>query len=157
MKYADCPTVSVSVTVEATAATVWDLVSDITLPTRFSSEIRSVDWLDGATEPALGARFVGRSAHEAIGEWETTCRITDLDEGRRVECAEIRVTRIDEFDRCHHAAHGVGDAVACPAFAVARPLRRQVGGRGCGTSMTNSMGLLTTISSSALACGPSRT
>ena len=85
MKYADCPTVSVSVTVEATAATVWDLVSDITLPTRFSSEIRSVDWLDGATAPALGARFVGRSAHEAIGEWETTCRITDLDEGRRVE------------------------------------------------------------------------
>ena len=42
MKYADCPTVSVSTTVAAAAADVWGIVSDITLPNRFSTEVRAV-------------------------------------------------------------------------------------------------------------------
>ncbi len=80
MKYADCPTVAVSVTVAASVPTVWEIVSDIELPTRFSTEIAEVDWVEGATAPALGARFVGRSAHDVVGEWETTCEITAFDE-----------------------------------------------------------------------------
>ncbi|WP_327136466.1 hypothetical protein OG585_03460 [Streptomyces sp. NBC_01340] len=34
-----------------------------------SAELQSVEWLDGATQPAPGVRFVGRSSHEALGEW----------------------------------------------------------------------------------------
>ena len=76
MKYADCPTASVSIDVAAPPAVVWALVSDIGLSSRFSTEVSRTEWLDGADGPALGARFVGHSAHDAIGEWSTTCIVT---------------------------------------------------------------------------------
>jgi uncharacterized protein YndB with AHSA1/START domain len=82
MKYADSPTVEVEVHVDAPAAQVWSLVSDIQLPARFSSELQASQWLDGATGPALGARFAGRSRHPAIGEWETTCFVVAFEPGR---------------------------------------------------------------------------
>lgn len=76
MKYSDCPTVAVSVDIDAPAAAVWPLVSDISLPSRFSTEVSGAEWADGATGPAPQARFIGRSAHAAIGEWTTTCVVT---------------------------------------------------------------------------------
>lgn len=68
MRYADGPTVEVATRVDAPPAVVWALVSDISTPVRFSAELRDVRWLDDA-------RFVGRSSHPAIGEWETTCTV----------------------------------------------------------------------------------
>lgn len=68
MRYADGPTVEVATHVDAPAGVVWSLVSDIATPVRFSAELQAVRWLDDA-------RFVGRSAHPAIGEWETTCTV----------------------------------------------------------------------------------
>lgn len=62
----------VEVHVDAPPSAVWDLVTDINLPARFSPEFRGADWLEG-TGPALGARFQGRNQHTAIGEWQTTC------------------------------------------------------------------------------------
>jgi hypothetical protein len=60
----------VEVMIDAPVETVWDLVSDINLPARFSTELKEAEWLDDRV--ALGARFVGRNAHPALGEWETT-------------------------------------------------------------------------------------
>jgi uncharacterized protein YndB with AHSA1/START domain len=74
MRYADGPTVEVEVLVAASAERVWELVSDIDLPARFSGEFVGGTWLDDG--PALGARFVGRNQHPAIGEWETTSFVT---------------------------------------------------------------------------------
>lgn len=82
MRYDDCPTTDASVRIAASPAEVWGLVSDIALPARFSPELQSAEWLDGATGPALGARFRGRSRHQAIGEWETTCVVTELEPQR---------------------------------------------------------------------------
>ena len=79
MKYADCPTASVSIDVAASPAVVWALVSDIGLSSRFSTEVSRTEWLDGADGPALGSRFVGHSAHDAIGEWSTTCIVTGFE------------------------------------------------------------------------------
>jgi len=79
MKYAECPTVTVSAEIDAPAVAVWDLVSDIGLSSRFSSEVSGAEWLDGAPGPALGARFVGHSAHDAIGSWSTTCIVTGFE------------------------------------------------------------------------------
>jgi hypothetical protein len=70
VRYAEGPTAQVDVLVEAPAERVWALVTDIDLPARFSREFLGAEWLDEG--PALGARFVGRSRHEALGEWETT-------------------------------------------------------------------------------------
>ena len=74
MRYADGPTVEVEVVVQAPVERVWSLVTDIELPARFSAEFRGARWLgDG---PRLGARFVGRNWHQAMGEWETTSTVT---------------------------------------------------------------------------------
>lgn len=73
-RYADGPTVEVETVVRAPVATVWELVTDISLPGRFSSEFRGAEWLDEG--PALGARFVGHNAHPSLGEWDTTSWVT---------------------------------------------------------------------------------
>jgi uncharacterized protein YndB with AHSA1/START domain len=70
VKYADCPTVDAEVVIDAPIERVWELVTDIELPARFSNEFVGAIWLDDG--PRVGARFVGRNQHPATGEWETT-------------------------------------------------------------------------------------
>lgn len=82
MRYADGPSTEISVLVHAPSAAVWDLVTDITMPARFSEELQEATWLDGAA-PAVGARFTGRNRHAAIGEWETTSTVVACDENER--------------------------------------------------------------------------
>jgi uncharacterized protein YndB with AHSA1/START domain len=74
MKYADGPTVEVEVLVRAPVERVWELVTDIGLPARFSAEFLGATWLDDG--PGLAARFVGRNQHKAMGEWETTSTVS---------------------------------------------------------------------------------
>jgi hypothetical protein len=69
--YADAPTVAAEIYVEAPLERVWPLVSDIFLMPGLSAELRQVEWLGGATGPALGHRFTGRNANPMLGEWET--------------------------------------------------------------------------------------
>jgi uncharacterized protein YndB with AHSA1/START domain len=83
MRYRDCPTVEVSRRIAVDPATAWAAVTDIALPTRFSAELQSVAWLDGATEPVVGARFAGVNRNEHLGEWTTTCTVAEVDPPRR--------------------------------------------------------------------------
>jgi uncharacterized membrane protein len=79
VRYADKPVVEVRIWIDARPARVWGLVSDIELMPAMSSELQSVEWLDGATGPAAGARFLGRSGHEAMGEWEATSQVVEFE------------------------------------------------------------------------------
>lgn len=79
LRYADGPSTEVDVLINAGPEMVWALVTDIELPARFSSEFNGAVWLDGATQPVLGARFAGRNEHEAIGTWETTATVIELE------------------------------------------------------------------------------
>jgi len=81
MRYADGPTTEAEVLIQAPVDRVWELVSDIEIPTRFSTELKGVKWLDGDAA-AVGARFAGRNAHAAAGEWETECVVTVCEPGR---------------------------------------------------------------------------
>ena len=81
-RYADKPTVEVRTWIDAPPDRVWELVSDIELMPAMSSELQSVEWLDGANGPAAGARFTGRSKHDAMGEWETTSQVVEFEPGR---------------------------------------------------------------------------
>ena len=82
MRYADGPSVLVEAHVDAPPSRVWELVSDIALPARFSEEFQGAEWLDGATGPTAGARFRGTNRHPAIGEWETTSVVVACDAER---------------------------------------------------------------------------
>lgn len=75
MRYADGPTVEVETVVAAPPAAVWLLASDITTPVLFSEELQEARWIDEE-------RFVGRSRHPAIGEWETTCTVVTRQDER---------------------------------------------------------------------------
>ncbi|MGW1555712.1 SRPBCC family protein [Streptomyces sp. NPDC002144] len=82
-RYTDKPTVEVRTWIAAPPERVWALVRDIGLMPGMSDELQSVEWLDGAEEPAVGARFLGRNRHEAFGEWTTTSYV--------IECEPCRV------------------------------------------------------------------
>lgn len=77
VRYADRPTVQVDALIAAPPDRVWELVSDIQLMPELSGELCSVEWLDGATGPAVGNRFLGRNKHDALGEWETTSYVIE--------------------------------------------------------------------------------
>ena len=79
-RYADGPSVEVEILIDAPAAQVWALVTDLNLPARFSPEFIGAEWIDEG--PALGARFVGRNAHPSLGEWETTSWVTRFEPAR---------------------------------------------------------------------------
>ena len=81
-RYADKPAVEVRLWIGAPPARVWELVSDIELMPALSSELQSVEWLDGANGPAAGARFTGRSKHEALGEWESVSQVVEFEAER---------------------------------------------------------------------------
>lgn len=81
-RYADAPTVETSRVIAATPDELWALVSDVNLPARFSTEFQGAEWLDGATEPAVGARFRGTNEHPRVGRWQVEVVITDCEPGR---------------------------------------------------------------------------
>lgn len=83
MHFADKPAVHSETHVKASPEEVWEFVTDITLPAELSEELQSVEWLDGATEPALGARFLGRNRHQEGNEWQTVSHVVALEPARR--------------------------------------------------------------------------
>jgi uncharacterized protein YndB with AHSA1/START domain len=73
--------VRVSTAVDAPAATVYALISDVTRMGEWSPETRSCRWL-GEPGPAVGARFRGSNRY-GFRRWSTTCTVTAADPGRR--------------------------------------------------------------------------
>ncbi len=62
---------------------VWDLVSDVTRIGEFSPETFEAEWLDGATGPAVGARFRGHVRRNGRGPvYWTTCTVLACEPGR---------------------------------------------------------------------------
>lgn len=69
IRLGDEPGTWVEVVIDAPVERVFALVSDISLPARFSEEFLGASWV-GGDGPSVGAVFNGRSRHDAIGEWE---------------------------------------------------------------------------------------
>jgi hypothetical protein len=74
---------SVTVSMAAPADKIWNLIADVRNTGRFSPEVIEAEWLDGATGPALGARFRGHVRRNEIGPvYWTTCRVSACEPGR---------------------------------------------------------------------------
>ena len=112
---------AVTVHMDAPPETVWALVSDVTQIGRFSPETFEAKWVDGATGPAVGAKFRGHVKRNGIGPVYWTTRTVTACEPNR------------EF------AFGVGNGK--------RPLnvwRYQLEPNGDGTDVTESFALAET-------------
>ena len=69
-----------SIDILAPSEQVWAMVSDVTRIGEWSPEAVAAEWVDGATGPAVGARFKGRNKRR--GSWSTTCTVTASTPGR---------------------------------------------------------------------------
>jgi uncharacterized protein YndB with AHSA1/START domain len=74
---------SVTVSMAVPPEKVWGLIADVRNIGKFSPETFEAEWLDGATGPALGARFRGHVRRNEIGPvYWTTCRVTACEPDR---------------------------------------------------------------------------
>jgi Polyketide cyclase / dehydrase and lipid transport len=74
---------SVTLHMSAPAERIWDLVSDVTKIGRYSPETFEAEWLDGATGPAVGAKFRGHvKRNRKFPIYWTTCTVLASEPGR---------------------------------------------------------------------------
>jgi uncharacterized protein YndB with AHSA1/START domain len=72
------------VVVDASPDRIYDLVADMTRMGEWSPECQGAEWTDGATEPVVGARFIGhnRGGPKRLMRWSRRGRIIDCERGR---------------------------------------------------------------------------
>ncbi len=114
---ADAPGTWAEVMIDAPVDRVWAVVTDIDLPARFSDEFDGATWTGEG--PSLGASFVGRNRHPAIGEWEVESFVDVFDEGRSFGWATI--TRDNPGSRWRFDLEPVGDDVRLRFFLSVGP------------------------------------
>ena len=74
---------AVTVHVAASPERVWELVSDVTRIGRYSPETFEAEWIDGATGPAVGAKFRGHVKRNEKGPvYWTTCTVSVCEPGK---------------------------------------------------------------------------
>jgi len=67
--------------VSAPPEKIYDMVSDVTRMGEWSPETAKAQWLDGATGPAVGARFKGTNKRGLL-RWSTKPEVVAADPGR---------------------------------------------------------------------------
>lgn len=87
VRLADEPGTWVKVGIDASPDEVWARVTDIDLPAQFSDEFQGASW--AGEGPMLGACFIGRNLHPAIGEWEVESFVDVFEAGRSFGWATI--------------------------------------------------------------------
>lgn len=76
----------VSVWMDAPAAQVWDLVSDVTRIGEFSPETFEARWTRGSTGPEVGGYFKGHVKRNGVGPtYWSACRVTRCEPERLFE------------------------------------------------------------------------
>ena len=69
-------TLEVSVTVAAPSARLWEVIGDPTTMDSLTAECVRMQWVEGSSGPALGAKFRGTN-RSGWRRWSTTCTICD--------------------------------------------------------------------------------
>lgn len=107
--------------IEASAELLYDLVADVTRTPELSPDIVSCRWLDGATGPAVGARFKAINRAARGPNWSNKPIVTIADPGR-----EFAFARTEPFAgtvqwRYAFSSDGGGTRVV-ESYTVIRPL-----------------------------------
>lgn len=78
--------------IEAPPHAVYDLIADVTRTPERTPDVVRCEWLDGATGPAVGARFKSINKQGRGPNWSNKPVVTVADEGR-----EFSFTRTEPF------------------------------------------------------------
>lgn len=71
----------VAVSMAAPAQRVYDLIADVERVGEWSPECRRAAWIDGASGPAVGARFRGWNRWK-LSRWSRLCEVIEAEPGR---------------------------------------------------------------------------
>jgi uncharacterized protein YndB with AHSA1/START domain len=126
---------------------IWQLVSDVTAVGRFSPETFDAEWLDGATGPALGARFRGHVKRNGWGPvYWTTCEVVACEPEREFAFTVITGGRGVNTWRYRLEPAGDGtDVTESFELADTAPLRLYWRLLGWARGRTNREGMRTTL------------
>ena len=116
---------SVSLHMRADPDTIYALVADVTRTPEFSPEIVECKWLDGATGPTVGARFVGRNKMATPHRPSFTNKpvVTVADPGRTFAFSRTEPFGGTVVWRYEFAPEGDGTVVT-ESYNVTRPIGR---------------------------------
>jgi len=118
----DLTTDTVDRYIDASPEALYALVADVTRAPEITPDIVSVDWLDGATGPAVGARFKAIN-HQGRGpNWSNKPVITALEPGRAISWARTEPFAGTVEWRYRFEPEGTGTRVT-ETYEVTKPLR----------------------------------
>jgi uncharacterized protein YndB with AHSA1/START domain len=132
---------------DATPERVWALVSDVTRIGRYSPETFEAEWLDGATGPAVGARFRGHVKRNGKGPiYWTTCTVVTCEPDREFGFGVGSGDRPINTWRYRLEPTGTGtDVTESFQLADSLPLRVYWSLLGWARGRTNRNGMRTTL------------
>lgn len=112
--------------------TVYDLITDIRRMGQWSPENEGGRWCDGATTPAVGARFTSRNRRRLT--WTTTAVVTEADRGAVFSFTVGRPDRPDTRWRYTFSPKGEGCEVieSCQILREPGPIGRLLTRLGTG-------------------------
>jgi len=138
---------AVTVHMQASPDKVWDLVSDVTRIGRYSPETFEAEWLDGATGPAVGARFRGHVKRNGRGPvYWTTCTVVASVPGREFAfCVGPPKKPLNTWRYRLEPADDGADVTESFELADVAPLKLYWALLGWARGKTNRNGMLTTL------------
>ena len=71
--------VVVEIDTDARPRAVWEVISDINMPARFSEEFQGAEWTSDG-EPGVGSTFRGRNSIPDVFDWEVDCIVAEWKE-----------------------------------------------------------------------------
>ena len=74
------PIISTEIDIESSLSDVWEVVTDINFPARYSDEFISAQWSEDGGDIGLGSVFIGKNQNANIGEWTAQCIVDVYDE-----------------------------------------------------------------------------
>ncbi|HUP70771.1 MAG TPA: SRPBCC family protein [Acidimicrobiales bacterium] len=107
-------------TIRASAEQVWAMVADVTRMGEWSPETERAEWIDGATGPAVGARFKGYNKRGRT-KWSTKCEVIEAEPGRSFAFAVGKPAKPDTIWRYRFVPAG-DEVEVTESFELVKPL-----------------------------------
>ena len=138
---------SVTVHINADPTTCWEVVADVTRIGELSPETLEAEWLEGATGPAVGAKFRGHVKRNGRGPmYWTQCTVTKADPGKAFEFVVGSMGRdVNTWGYTFESKDGGTDATEYYRLEPFLPLRLYWAVLGWARGKTNRDGMTQTL------------
>jgi hypothetical protein len=112
---------SVARYIEASPEPLYDVIADVTRTPELSPEVVACEWMDGATAPAVGARFRAKNHAGRGPDWHNTPVVTVAERGREFAFSRTERAAGTVVWRYEFTPQGSGTRVT-ESYEVTRPV-----------------------------------